>query len=94
MVACILVGVGAYAKAASVVSSLTISGGIIAAGVFLFVVAVLGKNSLKYCFSFFVTNTSLFFISGLIGASRHHQVSLFFVSIFMLFVFVICVYGY
>jgi len=67
VVACILVGVGAYAKAASVVSSLTISGGIIAAGVFLFVVAVL----------------------GLIGASRHHQVSLFFYMIILFLVFLI-----
>jgi len=67
VVACILVGVGAYAKAASVVSSLTISGGIIAAGVFLFIVAVL----------------------GLIGASRHHQVSLFFYMIILFLVFLI-----
>jgi len=67
VVACILVGVGAYAKAASVVSSLTISGGIIAAGVFLFIVAVL----------------------GLVGASRHHQVSLFFYMIVLFLVFLI-----
>jgi len=67
VVACILVGVGAYAQAASVVSSLTISGGIIAAGVFLFIVAVL----------------------GLIGASRHHQVSLFFYMIILFLVFLI-----
>jgi len=67
VVSCILVGVGAYAKAASIVTSLTISGGIIAAGVFLFIVAVL----------------------GLIGASRHHQVSLFFYMIILFLVFLI-----
>jgi len=67
VVACILVGVGAYAKAASIVTSLTISGGIIAAGVFLFVVAVLGLS----------------------GASRHHQVSLFFYMIILFLVFVL-----
>jgi len=67
VIACILVGVGAYAKASSVVSSLTITGGIIAAGVFLFFVAVL----------------------GMIGASRHHQVSLFFYMIILSMVFLI-----
>jgi len=49
------------------VTSLAISGGIIAAGVFLFVVAVL----------------------GIIGASRHHQVSLFFYMIILFLVFLI-----
>jgi tetraspanin-13/31 len=67
VIACILVGVGAYAKASSVVSSITITGGIIAAGVFLFFVAVL----------------------GIIGASRHHQVSLFFYMIILSVVFLI-----
>lgn len=42
MVAIILIGVGAYAKGSSIVSSLHITGGIVASGVFLFLVAILG----------------------------------------------------
>lgn len=54
----VLIGVGAMAKAASIIPSLSITGGIVAAGVFLLLVAFL----------------------GLFGASKHHQVFLFFVS--------------
>ncbi len=64
MVAVILIGVGGYVKSASIVTSLAIVGGIIAVGVFLLLVAVL----------------------GLYGTAKHHQVHLFFVSTFVLFV--------
>ena len=57
LVAFIMIGVAAYGKAA-VFGSLSILGGIITCGVFLFIVALV----------------------GLIGAIKHHQVLLFFVS--------------
>lgn len=58
IVALILIIVPSLAKSGSYVSSLYIIGGIIACGIFLFIVAV----------------------AGLIGAIKHHQVCLFFVS--------------
>lgn len=58
IVGIILISVAAAAKASSHFSSLSILGGIIASGVFLIAVAVL----------------------GVIGAVKHHQVILFFVS--------------
>uniref|UniRef100_A0A914X2G5 Tetraspanin-31 n=1 Tax=Plectus sambesii TaxID=2011161 RepID=A0A914X2G5_9BILA len=42
VVAVILIGVGGYAKGASIVTSLTVVGGIIAVGVFLLLVALIG----------------------------------------------------
>ena len=42
MVGFILIGVATYAKAASVVTSLPIIGGIVACGVFLLMIAVMG----------------------------------------------------
>lgn len=53
-----MIGVAAYSRVASIVTNLAIVGGIIACGVFLLMLAVM----------------------GLIGAVRHHQVLLFFVS--------------
>jgi len=58
LVGFILIGVATYAKAASVVTSLPIIGGIVACGVFLLIISIM----------------------GLIGAVKHHQVLLFFVS--------------
>lgn len=57
-VAFILIGVAAYAKAVAVIATVSVMGGIIACGVFLLLVAII----------------------GLIGAVKHHQVLLFFVS--------------
>ncbi|XP_014668814.1 PREDICTED: tetraspanin-31-like [Priapulus caudatus] len=59
LVAFILIGVAGYSKASSVITSITVIGGIIACGVFLLLLAVV----------------------GLIGAIKHHQVLLFFVSL-------------
>lgn len=53
-----LIGVAVYAKASAKITSLPILGGVIACGVFLLLVAVL----------------------GVVGAIRHSQVILFFVS--------------
>lgn len=53
-----LVGIAAYAKAAAVIATVSVLGGIIACGVFLLLIAIV----------------------GLIGAIKHHQVILFFVS--------------
>ncbi|CAL1298542.1 unnamed protein product, partial [Larinioides sclopetarius] len=58
LVSFILIGVAAYSRAASIITNLAIVGGIIACGVFLFLLSLM----------------------GLIGAIRHHQVLLFFVS--------------
>ena len=58
IVALILIIVPSVAKSAAYVSSLYIVGGIIACGIFLLFVAVV----------------------GLVGAAKHHQVCLFFVS--------------
>lgn len=55
----ILIGVATYGKAANLVTSLPIIGGIVACGIFLLVIAIM----------------------GLIGAVKHHQVLLFFVSL-------------
>jgi len=51
--------VAAYGRVANQVTSIAIIGGIIACGVFLFILSLL----------------------GLIGAAKHHQVLLFFVSL-------------
>lgn len=61
MVAFILIGVAAYGQAASVVMNLPIIGGILACGILLIMISIL----------------------GLIGAVKHHQVMLFFVSFYM-----------
>ena len=53
-----LIGVAVYAKASSKITSLPILGGVIACGVFLLLIAIL----------------------GVVGAIRHSQVILFFVS--------------
>ena len=57
-IALVLIGVAVYAKASAKITSLPILGGVIACGVFLLLVAVL----------------------GVVGAVRHSQVILFFVS--------------
>lgn len=59
LVSFILIGVAAYGKAAALITSLTLMSGIIACGVFLLMVALI----------------------GLVGAIKHHQVLLFFVSL-------------
>lgn len=59
LVSFVLVGVAAYARVVTVVTSLALVGGVISCGVFLFFTALI----------------------GLIGACRHHQVLLFFVSL-------------
>ncbi len=58
LVAFILIGVAAYGKAVAIMTSIKLLGGIIACGVFLLLVALI----------------------GLVGAVKHHQVLLFFVS--------------
>lgn len=49
----------AYGKAAAIIATVSVLGGVIACGVFLLLIAII----------------------GLIGAIRHHQVILFFVSL-------------
>ena len=58
IVALILIGVAAYCHVVSIIVSLSLVGGIIASGVFLMLIAIIGY----------------------IGAVKHHQVLLFFVS--------------
>ncbi|CAL4068436.1 unnamed protein product [Meganyctiphanes norvegica] len=67
VVAFILISVAAYAKAASIVTSLGVVSGIIACGVFLLFISII----------------------GLIGASKHHQVMLFFYMIVLFIIFII-----
>jgi len=61
VVAFILIGVAVYGRASALVTNLPIIGGILACGVILFLISIL----------------------GLIGAVKHHQVLLFFVSFFI-----------
>lgn len=58
VVAFILISVAVYGRAASLVTNLPIIGGILACGIILILISVL----------------------GLVGAVKHHQVVLFFVS--------------
>lgn len=58
MIGIVLIACGVYATTDSIVTSLPIVGGIIACGVTLIIIAVL----------------------GIMGAVKHHQVMLFFVS--------------
>ncbi|XP_042894414.1 tetraspanin-31-like [Penaeus japonicus] len=67
VVAFILFGVAAAANAASIVTSLSLVSGIIACGVFLLIISIV----------------------GLIGASKHHQVMLFFYMIVLFIIFII-----
>lgn len=67
VVAFILIGVAAAARAASFVSSLSLVSGIIACGVFLLMISIV----------------------GLVGASKHHQVMLFFYMIILFIIFII-----
>jgi len=67
VVSFILIGVAAYAKAASIVTSLGVVSGIIACGIFLLFISIV----------------------GLIGASKHHQVMLFFYMIVLFIIFII-----
>lgn len=53
-----LIGVAVYGRAASIVTNLPIIGGILACGIILILISIL----------------------GLVGAVKHHQVMLFFVS--------------
>ena len=57
-IALVLMGVAVYAKASAIITSLPILGGVVACGVFLLLVAIL----------------------GVVGAVRHSQIILFFVS--------------
>ena len=57
-----MIGVAAYGRVVAVVTSLTLVGSLIACGVFLFIIALI----------------------GLIGAAKHNQVLLFFVSLLWL----------
>jgi tetraspanin-13/31 len=58
LVGILLISVGVYGRAASIVTNLPIIGGILACGIILIIISVM----------------------GLIGAVKHHQVILFFVS--------------
>ena len=58
IVALILIGTAAYSHVVSIIVSLSLVGGVIASGVFLMMIAVIGY----------------------LGAVKHHQVLLFFVS--------------
>ena len=60
VVSIILVAIAAYCRVAAIVVSLSLVGAVIACGVFLFFIALI----------------------GLIGACKHHQVLLFFVSFY------------
>lgn len=60
MIGITLIACGVYATTGSIVTSLPIVGGIIACGVTLIIIAIL----------------------GIMGAVKHHQVMLFFVSFF------------
>lgn len=62
VVSFILIIVAAYGRVAAIVTSLTLVGSIIACGVFLFLIALI----------------------GLVGAAKHHQVLLFFVSLILI----------
>ena len=57
-----LIGVASYGKAVAIIATVSVLGGIIACGVFLLLIAIV----------------------GLIGAIRHHQVILFFVSLMLM----------
>jgi len=63
-VAVTLIAAAAYGKAVAIIATVSVLGGIIACGVFLLLIAIV----------------------GLIGAIRHHQVILFFVSFMQHFV--------
>ncbi|KAK3907863.1 Tetraspanin-31, partial [Frankliniella fusca] len=65
VVAFILIGVAIYGRTCAVVIDLPIIGGIMACGIFLILISIL----------------------GLIGAVKHHQVVLFFVSFYAMFQF-------
>ncbi|XP_043193380.1 tetraspanin-13-like isoform X2 [Amphibalanus amphitrite] len=67
VVAFLLIGVATYGKTASVITSVSILGGIVACGVFLLFIAIL----------------------GLVGAVKHHQVSLFFYMVVLFLLFII-----
>ncbi|XP_076065480.1 tetraspanin 97E isoform X2 [Oratosquilla oratoria] len=67
LVAFVLIFVAAYAKGTSIVSSLSLVSGIIACGVFLLIISIV----------------------GLIGATKHHQVILFFYMIILFIIFII-----
>ncbi|KAF2350825.1 Tetraspanin/Peripherin, partial [Trinorchestia longiramus] len=67
LVAILLIGVAGAAKYTAIVSSLAIVSGIIACGVFLLMISLV----------------------GLVAASRHHQVMLFFYMIVLFVIFVI-----
>ncbi|KAJ8960405.1 hypothetical protein NQ318_013685 [Aromia moschata] len=67
IVAFILIGVAVYGRAASIVTNLPIVGGILACGIILILISVL----------------------GLLGAVKHHQVMLFFVSFYMVILFLL-----
>lgn len=58
LVGFLMIGVGVYGRAASIVTNLPIVGGILACGIILILISIL----------------------GLVGAVKHHQVMLFFVS--------------
>jgi len=60
--------VAAYGKAVAVIATVSVLGGIIACGVFLLIIAIV----------------------GLIGAIKHHQVILFFVSLMLQLLFFAC----
>lgn len=67
VVGVVVMMLGGLGKGASVVTSLPVVGGLVAAGLFLFLVAIL----------------------GLYGASRHHQVVLFFYMLILFAIFLI-----
>ncbi|KAK4308921.1 hypothetical protein Pmani_019416 [Petrolisthes manimaculis] len=67
VVSFIMIGVAAAAKVASFITSLSLVSGIIACGVFLLLISIV----------------------GLIGASKHHQVMLFFYMIVLFIIFII-----
>ena len=69
LVAFILIGVAVYGRASAEVTNLPIIGGILACGVFLILISIL----------------------GLIGAIKHHQVLLFFVSFQIINLFLLTV---
>jgi len=70
VVAFVLIGVAVYGRASALVTNLPIIGGILACGVILFLISIL----------------------GLIGAVKHHQVLLFFVSFFFYTSYIVSVY--
>ena len=93
-----MITVAGYGKAVAVVNQIEIVGGIIACGVFLLlislvgnVVIIVGTNKLGFINLKIkpIWTALLLSSSGLMGAIRHHQVCLFFYMVILFLIFFI-----